>query len=218
MITSFDLAAQVKNKDSTVSFRVSGACEMCKERIEETLKIRGVRSADWNVDSKMLTLVYSPTIVSLLKVHKIIAEVGHDTEFEKARDAVYNELPECCHYRKKEAGGKSQEVINTITTGKQNGKIKGVVLEEDKKGSFKPLQGASVIWLGTNKGTFTDSSGIFFIQREDSLGRLIISYTGYTADTITITDMKELKIILASGKQLNEVKVYAKQRSTYFLH
>ena len=103
LITSFDLAAQVKNKDSTVSFRVSGACEMCKERIEKTLKIRGVRSADWNVDSKMLTLVYSPTIVSLLKVHKVIAGVGHDTELEKAKDAVYNELPECCHYRKKEA-------------------------------------------------------------------------------------------------------------------
>jgi copper chaperone CopZ len=74
LITSFDVTAQVKNKDSTVSFRVSGACEMCKERIEKSIKIRGVRSADWNVDSKMLTLVYSPYIVSLLKVHKIIAE------------------------------------------------------------------------------------------------------------------------------------------------
>src|SRR6187402_3241827 len=90
LITSFDLAAQGKNKDSIVSFRVNGACEMCKERIEKTLKVRGVRSAEWNVDSKMLTLVYSPTIVSLLKVHKIIAGVGHDTEFEKAKDAIYN--------------------------------------------------------------------------------------------------------------------------------
>src|SRR6187399_195683 len=89
LTTSFGLAAQVKNKDSIVSFRVSGACEMCKERIEKTLKIRGVRSSDWNVDSKMLTLVYSPAIISLLKVHKIIGEVGHDTELEKAKDAIY---------------------------------------------------------------------------------------------------------------------------------
>src|SRR6187401_2310811 len=211
LTTSFGLAAQVKNKDSTVSFRVSGACEMCKERIEKTLNIRGVRSADWNVDSKMLTLVYNPTIVSLLKVHKIIAGVGHDTELEKAKDAVYNELPECCHYRKKDVIENSLQMADAVD---HTGKIKGVVLEEDKKGSFKPLQGASVIWLGTNKGTFTDSSGIFIIQHDDNLGRLIISYTGYTADTITIIDMKELKIILASGKQLNEVKVYAKQRST----
>src|SRR6187399_1935270 len=213
LLLSFNLFG--RTNDTTVIFKVNGACEMCKERIEKTLRIRGIRSADWNVDSKMLTLVYSPTIVSLPKVHKIIAGVGHDTELEKAKDAVYNELPECCHYRKKEASDQSQEVINAGITGKQDGKIKGVVLEEDKKGSFKPLPGASVIWLGTNKGTFTDSSGIFFIQHDDSLGRLIISYTGYSADTITITDTKELKIILASGKQLNEVKVYAKQRSTY---
>ncbi len=213
LLVSFNLFG--RTNDTTVIFKVNGACEMCKERIEKTLKIRGVRSADWNIDSKMLTLVYNPGIISLLKVNKLIAAAGHDTELEKAKDVVYNELPECCHYRKKEASDKSQEVINTVITDKENNKIKGVVLEEDKKGSFKPLQGASVIWLGTNKGTFTDSSGIFFVQHDDSTGRLIISYTGYTADTITISDTKELKIILASGKQLNEIKVYAKQRSTY---
>src|SRR6187401_1074494 len=97
---SVGLSAQAnKAKDSTVTFRVSGACEMCKERIEKTLKIRGVRSADWNVDSKILTIIYNPGIVSFLKVNKIIAEAGHDTELEKAKDAVYNELPSCCHYR-----------------------------------------------------------------------------------------------------------------------
>jgi len=210
LLFSFNLFG--RTKDTTIVFNVNGACEMCKERIEKTLKIRGVRSADWNVDSKMLTLVYSPTIVSLQKVHKIIAEVGHDTELEKAKEAVYNELPECCHYRKKEL------IENTLLAAdsiEYHGKIKGVVLEEDKKGSFKPLQGASVIWLGTNKGTFTDTSGIFLILHDHNPGRLVISYAGYTPDTITITDTKELKIILASGKQLNEVKVYAKQRSTY---
>jgi len=213
VFASLDLTAQVnKSKDSTVSLRVSGACEMCKERIENALKIRGVRSANWNVDSKMLTLVYSPTIISLLKVNKIIVEVGHDTELEKAKDAVYNELPECCHYRKKEVIENSLQMADAVD---HTGKIKGVVLEEDKKGSFKSLPGASVTWFGTNKGTFTDSSGIFFIPQDENSSRLIVSYAGYTADTITISDRKELKIILASGKQLSEVKIFAKQRSTY---
>ena len=213
VFASLDLTAQVnKSKDSTVSLRVSGACEICKDRIENALKIRGVRSANWNVDSKMLTLVYSPTIISLLKVNKIIVEVGHDTELEKAKDAVYNELPECCHYRKKEVIENSLQMADAVD---HTGKIKGVVLEEDKKGSFKSLPGASVTWLGTNKGTFTDSSGIFFIPQDENSSRLIVSYAGYTADTITISDRKELKIILASGKQLSEVKIFAKQRSTY---
>ena len=43
VFASLDLTAQVnKSKDSTVSFRVSGACEICKERIEKAVKIKGV--------------------------------------------------------------------------------------------------------------------------------------------------------------------------------
>ena len=216
LITSFDLTAQVdRDNDSTIAFKVFGNCEMCKERIEKAAKGKGVIKVNWDIDTKLLTLSVNGSVFNPDKIHHRIAEAGHDTEKEKASDNTYNELPECCHYRKKELIENSQHAVNGIMTGEQSGKIKGVVLEEDKKGSFRPLPGASVIWLGTNKGTFTDSSGIFFIQHDDNPSRLVISYTGYTADTITITDMKELKIILASGKQLSEVKVYAKQRSTY---
>ena len=216
LITSFSLAAQVdKDKDSTVIFKVFGNCEMCKDRIEEASKGKGVIKANWDIDTKLLTLLVNGSISNLDKIHQRIAEAGHDTEKERASDVTYNELPECCHYRKKEVTENSQRSVNPMINDEQTSKIKGVVLEEDRKGSFRPLPGASVIWLGTNKGTLTDSAGIFFIQRDDNPGRLVISYTGYTADTITITDNKELKIILASGKQLSEVKLYAKQRSTY---
>jgi len=152
-----------------------------------------------------------------------LAEAGHDTEIEKAKDAIYNELPSCCHYRqikKRETKFKEQieqSISNNNIDNKQNGEsnIKGVVLEENKKGSFQPLTGASVIWLGTTIGAVTDTSGVFNIPLKDGHSRLVISYTGYTSDTLTVTDQRELKIILASGKQLNEVKVFAKQRSTY---
>ena len=105
------------------------------------------------------------------------------------------DYPSVVFIEKKQVTESRQQSVNPVID-EQAGKIKGVVLEEDKKGSFKPLPGASVIWLGTNKGTLTDSAGIFFIQRDDNTGRLVISYAGYTADTITITDTKELKIIL----------------------
>src|SRR5687768_9268243 len=89
MCMSFGLSAQEnKIKDTTVTFKVSGACEMCKHRIEEALKIKGITSADWSVDSKMLTVIYSSSSVSISKIHKRIAEAGHDTELEKANDAV----------------------------------------------------------------------------------------------------------------------------------
>ena len=93
--------------------------------------------------------------------------------------------------------------------------IKGVVMEENKKGELKPLQGATITWVGTNKGTATDSAGVFKIDHKGSNSRLVISYTGYKTDTISITDLQELKIILASGGKLKEVTITAKKLSSY---
>jgi len=71
----FSLGAETQAKvikDTTVYFKVRGACEMCKERIEETAKIKGVRSASWDVNSKILTLNYTPSNELLPKIHKRI--------------------------------------------------------------------------------------------------------------------------------------------------
>ena len=220
-------------KDTTVIFKVSGNCEMCQERIVKAAKGKGVKSAAWDIDSKMLTLTYSPAQTTIEKVYKRIADAGHDTKLEKASDEVYKELPPCCHYREKEKliekiAADSAAVISRDSINRNKGindpmnelpvnsfAIKGVVLEEDKKGSFKPLTGASVIWLGTNKGTITDTSGVFNLKVEGNDRRLVVSYVGYRSDTMAITDWKELMIILGSDKQLSEVKVTARQRSTY---
>ena len=214
-------AQSLKLKDTTVSFKVSGVCEICKERIEKSLKLRGVKLAVWDIDTKMIDLQYNPSLINLSKINRVLAEAGHDTELEKAKDEAYNELPACCHYREIEkalmqtglpdtSGLKSDEKL----TGETN-IVKGVVLEQDKKGSFKPLIGASVIWLGTQNGTITDTSGVFFIKHNDGLSRLIVSYAGYTPDTMTVTNKRELKIVLASDKKLGEVTIVARQRSTY---
>jgi outer membrane receptor for ferrienterochelin and colicin len=204
--------------DTTAIFKVYGVCEaMCKPRIETAAKIKGVKSAIWNVDTKMLTLVYDPSKTTLDKVQRRILDAGHDVENKKAKDIIYESLPPCCHYREM----KNRESINeqqdssaaTKNQGLSNAEIKGIVLEEDNKGSFKPLMGASVVWLGTKSGTMTDSNGTFSIKQDGE--RLIISYTGFTADTISVTPTKEIKIVLASGRQLQEVKVFSSSRSTY---
>jgi outer membrane receptor for ferrienterochelin and colicin len=219
--------------DTTVIFKVSGNCEMCKARIEKAAKGKGVKVASWNIDTKMMTLTYFPSLTTVEKIYKRIASAGHDTKLEKANDAVYNELPPCCLYRKKNrivenvtADTTAFAVIDSIKMNNPvlNSKdepaagshtIKGVVLEEDKMGTLKPLIGASVLWLGTNKGTVTDTTGVFMVKHDENSGRLVVSYSGYTSDTIAITDLNELKIILATNKQLSEVKVIARQRSAY---
>lgn len=221
--------------DSSLSFKVFGACEQCQHRIEAAAKGKGVKSAFWNVDSKQLSLLYDPSRTTAEKIQDRIVAVGHDLETKKAKDAVYYALPQCCHYREMETMMEKVKAETIKTTGqdtaqlhtdttlavhsadtkKQGHSIKGVVLESGKDGAFHPLPGASVVWAGTNNGTLTDTTGIFRINYDGSGSRLVISYAGYKTDTITVTDMQELKIILASGDQLSEVKITSKQRSTY---
>ena len=93
--------SQAQTADAMTSkFRVSGNCGMCKERIEKAAgKVKGVSFADWNEDTKLLTIQFDPAKTQPSKVHKAVAAVGHDTELAKAKDKVYNRLPNCCKYR-----------------------------------------------------------------------------------------------------------------------
>lgn len=84
----------------TESIKVFGSCDMCKTRIEKAAKIQGVSKAEWSDDTKMLTLVYNPTVVTSDEVQKNIAAAGHDTGKYRADDKVYNSLPGCCHYER----------------------------------------------------------------------------------------------------------------------
>lgn len=207
-------SASFAQQDTTITFKVYGVCAgQCKPRIENASKGKGVKSAVWDVDTKMLTLVYDPSKTSLEKVQKRIIDAGHDLEDKKAKDAVYEALPECCHYREMNEENTMEEHTPTDTATSANNVIKGVVLQEDSKGSFKPLQGASVIWLGTNTGTITDENGVFNIHNTGQ--RLVVSYTGFKADTISVIPSNEIKVILGSNNQLNEVKVTSTRGSAY---
>lgn len=82
-------------------FKVSGNCDMCKDRIETAAKsIAGVSSAEWSTETKMLHVDFDGKKTSSDAIQKAIAAAGHDTEKFKSSDAVYKELPECCLYRK----------------------------------------------------------------------------------------------------------------------
>jgi mercuric ion binding protein len=82
----------------TETFKVGGKCSQCKARIEKAALIVGVSKADWNVETKVLTIIYDPAKVKSDDILKKIAAVGHDTEKFKADGKVYNSLPGCCKY------------------------------------------------------------------------------------------------------------------------
>lgn len=94
-------AAKTKDATKTESFKVWGNCEMCKARIEKAAKVDGVTKANWNDETKMLTIVYNPSKVTNEDVQKNVAAAGHDTEKFKADEKAYTKLPGCCKFDRK---------------------------------------------------------------------------------------------------------------------
>ena len=90
---------ELKNKNVEVTFFVAGNCGMCKARIEEaSLAINGVRTANWDVNSKILSVSFDASKTTKTNIEKHVAKVGHDTKEIKSDDATYNDLPACCKY------------------------------------------------------------------------------------------------------------------------
>ena len=94
------MVAQEKQKKSTkAEFKVHGNCEICEKRIEKAaLSIKGVKSADWDIPSNQISLIYNPAKANLETIHAAIAAKGHDTSQAKAEEDDYDALPNCCKY------------------------------------------------------------------------------------------------------------------------
>lgn len=85
----------------TSVFKVWGNCGMCKETIEGAAKSSGATFAQWNKDSKMLTVKYAAAKTSDDKIQQSIAGAGYDNEKYTASEEAYNGLHECCKYDRK---------------------------------------------------------------------------------------------------------------------
>ena len=62
-------------KAKTETFKVWGNCESCQARIEKAAKVDGVSTANWNKDTKMLTIAFNPAKTSDEAIQKSIAAV-----------------------------------------------------------------------------------------------------------------------------------------------
>lgn len=94
------ISIQAQDKNAKAIIEVDGVCMMCKERIEKAaIKTKGVKSAVWNVETHMLSLIFDERKTTLDTIHQRIADVGHDTEKVTATEKAYNSVHNCCRYR-----------------------------------------------------------------------------------------------------------------------
>lgn len=198
-----------QSKDTTVTFGVNGLCVQCKQRIEGSLKIKGVRSSKWDVGTKMLTVKYDPEIFSVDQLEKKVAAIGHDTEHEKADDAVYEALDECCLYR----GSMMEPTVPDSVLLLHS--IRGIIVESSH-GKVTPLRGASVFWEGTSQGVVTDDHGEFLLPKKEENGNLVISYAGFKPETVALKGMNDIQITLKKQNDvLSEVVITARPKTTF---
>ncbi len=99
-LTVLSCKAAIKNA-KTESIKVYGNCDMCKNRIEQAANKKGIAKADWDADSKLLSLTYDSKQTTTEEVLKRIAYAGYDNALFLAPDEAYTKLPGCCQYKRK---------------------------------------------------------------------------------------------------------------------
>ena len=90
--------AQSTTGDQTITFKVYGVCNDCKDRIEAAaMDSKGVKKAEWDKQSNTLVLVGSSKMTKE-KVAASVAKAGYKSELAAADMKAYAKLPACCQY------------------------------------------------------------------------------------------------------------------------
>ncbi len=94
--TSF---SQIKNA-KTEKIKIAGNCGMCKSRIEKAGNEKNVSKVVWNEKTQFATITFDVQKTTEKDILTRIAGVGHDSEMAQTSLETYNDLPECCQYKR----------------------------------------------------------------------------------------------------------------------
>lgn len=89
--------------------------------------------------------------------------------------------------------------------------VEGKVLEANVSSNRAGLQGANVYWMNSQIGTITAGDGTFRIPYKTAYSKLIISYVGFTSDTLTVNGPRVITHVLQPSNELDEVEVVKKR-------
>jgi outer membrane receptor for ferrienterochelin and colicins len=94
--------------------------------------------------------------------------------------------------------------------------LKGFVREKDEKGNEHPLVGVDVYWLGTSRGTMTDTNGFFTLPFAKESAKLVVRCIGYHPDTLAITSQHNIRtFLIAEARTVSEVSVVGERQASY---
>lgn len=93
-------------------------------------------------------------------------------------------------------------------------KIEGIIVEITEQKTTIPLPGANVYWLDSTIGATTDINGKFSIPYQENYKKLVVSYVGFTTDTLTVDSNTYIKHALKSTSELDEITVTSRKQAT----
>jgi copper chaperone CopZ len=90
-------AQEKKSKLETVIIQTSAECGDCKDRIEEMLNYtKGVKFSELDLETKKVTVKFSPKKISLSQIKTKLSELGYDADEVKSNPESVKKLPLCC--------------------------------------------------------------------------------------------------------------------------
>lgn len=101
-VVAFTTLTGFSQKKGTVEakIQVKGICSMCENRIEETVNFaKGIKTAEWDLDSEILTVVYKEGKTTPQEIGDALAKAGHDNQYAKATEKDYGKISDCCKYK-----------------------------------------------------------------------------------------------------------------------
>ncbi len=206
--------SQQPDKLSIARYRVLGACEMCKDRIESVLKIPGVAYSRWNAETNLLYVAFDSTRTGRVQMLRKISDAGHDNELFIAANKTYNRLPACCHYDRDTVALRIPDTAANLSTPIRT--IPGLVRGSFPDGREIPLVNATLTLLSDESATLTDTSGRFLLVSEVP-DALVVSHAGFKTDTISLDNPHPLVVTLKSdgSSTLAEVMVRSRQQTAF---
>lgn len=85
------------SQSKQVEIKTSAQCEMCKKRIEDKLNYtKGVKFAELDVTSKVLTVKFNESKITEKNVKEILSSIGYHADDVKRDEKAHANLPGCC--------------------------------------------------------------------------------------------------------------------------
>ena len=92
-LITFDILAQ----EQSIKIKTSAVCKDCKKNIESALNFaKGVKSANLDVESKEVTVIYKSDKTDPNKIRVVISKAGYDADSIPADPKAYSRLKSCC--------------------------------------------------------------------------------------------------------------------------